>query len=106
MPHYYLTHVGGLGDIVREELDEWRPSGASPARRVRRLHLSYDGDPAALLALRTVENVYALLVEIADVSPSTSWLDRLERLMASLDLTPALTTLARLKPLPPNPTSA
>lgn len=104
MPHYTLTHVGGLGDIVREEVAE-RVLGAQFLRgEYGRQHLAHDGDPAALFALRTVENIHATVLEIDDVSPRATWLQELEHLLAGVDLKPAVAVLARLKPLPASPT--
>lgn len=103
-PHYYLSHVGGLDDIVRQELAERLPQAHLLRGEYGRQHLTYDGEPADLLALRTVENVYASVLEIAEVSPRAAWLDELERLLAGVDLSSAVDTLRRLKPLPASPT--
>jgi tRNA (guanine6-N2)-methyltransferase len=104
MPEYYLTHVGGLEDIVRAEVAERLPEAHVTGAEYGRLHLDFASEPTRLLDLRTVENVYVRVLAIPDVSPDTTWLDELERVLAHTDLSPALDVRARVKPLPPSPT--
>ena len=104
MANYYLTHVGGLEDIVRDEIAERLPEARVTGAEYGRLHLAFAGEPARLLALRTIENAYATVLDFPDVPPQTQWLDELERVLARTDLTPAVALLGRVKPLPPSPT--
>lgn len=104
MPIYYLSHVGGLEKIVADELAERVPEARILENEFGRLHLEYEGDPAALMALRTIENVYVRLAQFEAVRPEESWLDELEEGLSKLDLQPALEALRRQRAVPEMPT--
>lgn len=103
MSIYYMTHVGGLSQIVADELAERVPQGRVLDRDFGRLHVELDGDPTGLLALRTIENVYVRLALFNDVQPEKEWLEELETRMSRLDLQPALAALGQVRPLPQSP---
>lgn len=104
MPVFTLTHVGGLADLVTEELSERLPDAVVVAAEFGRLHIDYGGDPTALLALRTIEHVAVVVTRLEDVRPGAEWLDELESILARTDLSPALAVLRRHRPVPDPPT--
>lgn len=104
MPLYTFTHVGGLHDIIGDELAERLPEARVVGGEYGRLTVDFPGEPARLLDLRTIENVYARVLELTDVAPGVAWLDEIERVMAATDLAPAVALRARVKPLPSSPT--
>ncbi|MCE5237120.1 THUMP domain-containing protein [bacterium] len=104
MTEYYLSHVGGLESVVRDEVAERLPEARVTGAEYGRLHLVFPGEPVRLLELRTVENVFVTVLAIPEVSPRVQWLDDVEGLLARTDFGPAAALLGRLRPLPPSPT--
>ncbi len=100
---YILTHVGGLEEIVRDELAQRVPEAAVCRSEYGRQHVLFSGPPASLLSLRTIENVYVAIVEISDVAPGKHWLQELERILATIDFAPAVNVLRQIKPVPAAP---
>jgi tRNA (guanine6-N2)-methyltransferase len=98
--HYYVTHVGGLGEIVTTELSQQLPTAVVLGSGHGQLQLTYPGPPADLLALRTIEHLCVQVAALPTVRPENSWLDELTEWMASLDLGPALQHLHSVRPLP------
>lgn len=104
MPGYYLTHVGGLSGLVADELAEKLPTAHIVQAEYGRLHLDFAGDPAALLALRTIENAYVRVQHLSGVRAEASWLEELKAAVTRVDLTPALEALRQVRSLPDAPT--
>jgi 23S rRNA G2445 N2-methylase RlmL len=70
----------------------------------RRVSAAYTGEPAALLGLRTVDDIFLDLARWEGIAPQRSELAHLTRLAAELQLRPALETVAHLRPLAHPPT--
>lgn len=102
MTTYYVSHIGGLEDIVADELREKLPGVVLLPGEYGRQHLQYAGDPAQLLTVRTIENAYVRVLELP-ARPERAWLDDLEIALAGADLRPALDVLRRLRSIPPHP---
>ncbi|MEN6644982.1 MAG: THUMP domain-containing protein [Armatimonadia bacterium] len=99
MALYYLSHIGGLQDIVAEEVRERLPGARLLFSEFGRQHLSYDGDPSLLLTLRTIENAIVLMREVEGVRPGVEGLDELEAALAATDLRPAVEAVRRVRPV-------
>lgn len=96
---YYLSHIGGLGDIVTEEAREKLPGARLLSSEFGRQHLAYDGDPSLLLELRTIENAVVLVRAFEGVRPGMEWLDELEAALSATDLQPMLEAVRRVRPV-------
>jgi 23S rRNA G2445 N2-methylase RlmL len=93
----------GLEGIGAQELG--RAAGVQVTQvRYRRISATCSGEPAGLLRLRTVDDVFLHLAEWEGIVSQRGALERLTRLAARLRLEPALEVAARLRPLPPTPT--
>lgn len=103
MPVYYMTYVPGLAEIVADEVAQRLPQARVLHSEFSRLHIEFDGEPAGLLALRTIENVYVRLAQFDEVRPDVAWLDELEQRLGRLDLQPALQLLRRVRAIPQAP---
>jgi 23S rRNA G2445 N2-methylase RlmL len=80
---YYAFAVPGLEEIAGQELAEL---GADVGERRRGVvFFSWDGDPQGLLALTTVEDVYALVARDT-VKRSREGLEEIEALVADAQL--------------------
>lgn len=96
MPRYYLSHIGGLEDVVDGELREKLPEATLLPGQFGRRYLEYEGPPERLLSLRTVENVFLYVLELP-VRPGRDWLDELESTMAGADLALAVAVLRQVR---------
>lgn len=99
MPPYYLSHIGGLEDIVAEEVREKLPQARLLSSEFGRQHLAYDGDPGPLLELRTIENAVVLVASFEGVRPGMECLDELEAALSAIDLQPMLEAVRRVRPV-------
>lgn len=100
---YYLSHIGGLEEIVAAEVAQRLPAASLFDSDYGHLQLAYAGPPQDLLALRTVEHVCVQVADLSPVRPEVGWLDELTARVAELDLTPALEHLRTLRPVPACP---
>lgn len=94
MGAYYVTALGGLERIVRWEIAtrlpgaELRADAAAGERG--RLHFRYDGLPADVLRLRSIENVFGAVDEFGGLPADESALSIVRARLAATDLAPAL----------------
>lgn len=105
MRAYYTTAVGGLESIVRREISE-RLCGAdvetiSTGRG--RIYFRYGGPPANTLALRSVEHVFAAVMQSEGLPADKTGLEAIRAQMAACDLSEALATHAQIHGARDNP---
>lgn len=103
MPIYYLTHIGGLESLVVEEVAAKLAAARPVHGEYGRLHLEYAGGPAALLRLRTIENVYLRLAQLPEVRPEPQWLATLKTFVSDLPFPEALCLLRTQRSVPERP---
>lgn len=100
---YYLSHIGGLEEIVAAEVAKRLPAASLLDSDYGQMQLAYEGPPEDLLTLRTVEHVCVLVADLSPVRPDEGWLDELTARVAEVDLNPALEHLRTVHPLPARP---
>ena len=91
---YYATTVGGLEEVALKDL-KVRLKAVGRVRVERdgrhgRVFFRYEQSPRRLLALRSVENLFALLAEIRRVTVGQPGLLRIAQEVARVDLAPAV----------------
>jgi tRNA (guanine6-N2)-methyltransferase len=100
MAAYYVTSLGGLEAIVRREIAERFPGAtievSAQAGERGRTFLSYDGFPADVLALRSVENVFAAVAQFDRLSADESGLQAIRAWAAASDLSGAAAVHAQV----------
>jgi 23S rRNA G2445 N2-methylase RlmL len=102
-PSFYVSCIGGLEEIVSEELQCRVPAALVAATEFGRVHFRYAGPVAPLMDLRTVEHVHAYVAVLQGVRPDRDWLNELEGTLAQTDLLPALGLLRQVSDLPAEP---
>lgn len=93
---YFATVIAGLEAIAAEELAEKLPGARVVALLRGKLVFEWPHHPAAGLALRTIEHLFALAGQIEDIPPSAEGLDTIERAMAALELEAVLALHAQM----------
>jgi len=91
---YYVTTAGGLEEVVLKDLRH-RLKGVTQIRMDRgrrhgRIFFHYERSPGRLMALRSVDNVYARLAEVGGITVGKPGLLRIAERVARLDLAPAM----------------
>ncbi len=91
---YYATTAGGLEEVALKDLKA-RLKGLKQVRMERdrrhgRVFFRYERSPRRLLELRSVENLFALLLEIRGVTVGQPGLLRIAEQVAKVDLAPAI----------------
>ena len=91
---YFVTTVGGLEDVVREDLQTHLQGLAQVqvehGKRYGRIFFQYTRSPQRLLGLRSAENCFALLAEIHGITVGLPGLEFLKAKVKKLDLRPAI----------------
>ena len=100
---YYATFVDGLSRLVTREITG-RLCGARIVGLERdRVYFDFSGAPGDLLLLRTVENVYARVMELDGLEGRRGDLPRIEAAMRDADLGPALELHRQVRAQPGDP---
>jgi tRNA (guanine6-N2)-methyltransferase len=100
---YYLSLLGGLEDIVAAELAWHLPEAQILEQRYGRLFLDYDGPPHHLMALRSVENVFAYLADFEGLLSHAEGLEQVRQWAQGLHLGDALDVWRTLHGAPAEP---
>ena len=91
---YFVTTVGGLEDVVREDLQTHLQGleqvQVEHGKRYGRIFFQYTRSPRRLLDLRSTENCFALLAEIHGITVGVPGLEFLGAKIKKLDLRPAI----------------
>jgi len=91
---YYATTVGGLEEVVlqdlRNRLRELRRLRVERGRRHGRIFFRYERSPKKLLELRSVDNLFALLAQFQGITTGKPGLRHIAEQVARIDLEPAL----------------
>lgn len=94
MGAYYVTALGGLERIVRWEIETRLPEASvrreTPEEAWRRITFDYPGHPSAVLALRSIENVFGAVDDFGDLPADECGLQIIRARLASVDMSPAL----------------
>jgi len=97
---YYATTVGGLEQVVAADLGhslgEIQSLQIERDRRHGRLFFRYERSPRKLLELRSVDNLFALLARIRNVTVGRPGLQQIANAISRVDLKPAMTLHDRL----------
>ena len=101
--HYYLTVLGGLEDIAAAEVTERLPQAHLLEQHYGRLFLRYGGPPQQLMALRSIENIFAHLADFDGQSPAEEGLEQVQRWAETVPLDGALATWTALHDAPDAP---
>ena len=98
MARYYATAVGGLEPILRDEIIKRLPGATVDAVLSSdawgRTYFTCAGPPSDVLALRSVENVFAAAGQLEGLPADESALPMIRAFVASCDLTEATTVHA------------
>ena len=90
---FYVTTAGGMEDVVLSELQDTLTQitqvRVEKGRRIGRIFFRYTRSPQKLLALRGVENVFALLAEFGGVTVGQPGLLKVAKQIGNVDLIPA-----------------
>lgn len=91
---YYATTVGGLEQVVAADLErslgEIQSLQIERDRRHGRLFFRYERSPKKLLELRSVDNLFALLTRIQNVTVGRPALQQIADAVGRIDLQPAM----------------
>jgi 23S rRNA G2445 N2-methylase RlmL len=103
-PHQYFARVtAGLERVAWQEVE--RRNGAHLLGfGHRRIDFSYAGPPAALLDLRSVDDVYVWVGQLTGMGRARDSLSRLTQQLRQVDFTPAVALCAAVRPLGQPPT--
>ncbi|HJN15494.1 MAG TPA: methyltransferase domain-containing protein [Armatimonadota bacterium] len=107
MATYYVTVLGGLEPIAIREIEEHLPGArihpfAAKGERGR-MHFDYDGPPAGVLTLRSVQNIFASIAAFDDIPADESALDLIRKRLSECDLRAALAVHAAIHGPPDTP---
>jgi len=87
---YWATAVAGLEEVAREEMREGlkgvRFDQVEKGRDNTRLFFNYERSPQTLLAIRSVDNVYAILSSINGITVGGPGLERVKAQLAKIDM--------------------
>lgn len=98
---YYATVVDGLEEVARGEIEEALPATEFVRFEQGRVFFDSSCDLRSLLALRSVENVHALVTEFAEVTPDPASLSLIRERLAAARLEGAVQACeAIVGPLP------
>ncbi len=90
---YWATAIAGLEEVayeqMREELGEVHFERLEKGRHHSRIYFSYKRSPRKLMALRSVDGVYALLAEMRSVTVGKPGLESIAQQLRALDMTGA-----------------
>jgi 23S rRNA G2445 N2-methylase RlmL len=86
---YFARVTAGLEQVAWEDI-EWRMGATLTGFGHRRIDFRYDGPPAALLGLRSVDDVYVYAARLAGLDHTRASLARLTRELAQVEFAPAL----------------
>ncbi|HEY3229664.1 MAG TPA: methyltransferase domain-containing protein [Roseiflexaceae bacterium] len=102
--HQYFARVtAGLERVAWQDVE--RRTGARLLRfGHRRIDFSYDGPPHALLALRSVDDIYVWVGRLTGMDRARASLARLTQQLRQVDFAPAVALCAAVRPLRQPPT--
>lgn len=98
---YFARVSAGLEQVAGSEIE--RMGARLLQFGHRRVDFSYAGVPAALLELRSVDDVYVLVERLTRLDHTRLSLDRLTQKLATVDFEPALAVVASARALPEYP---
>jgi len=101
---YFLSLLGGLEDIVTDELKRRLPGAHIVGGRFGRVNVSYDGRVEDLTRLRSIENVFARVGEFDGLPASREGLERVRAMVSEMDFTQACKVHDQLHGTPVYPT--
>ncbi len=100
---YFARVTGGMEEIAWREIG--RLSGIQPlATANRRLDFDFSGTPQDLLALRSVDDVFAYVGELTDIDHTRASLSQISQGVAALDFSLALNACRAARFIPNIPT--
>ena len=103
---FFVTVTGGLEDVALREIKTTLKgvTRIQVHRRQRqgRIHFYYDRSPKQLLALKSVEGVFALLREFGGVTTGRPGLIRAAEIISTVDLAPGVVLYNILHGIPPS----
>jgi len=102
-PIYFASLIAGLEPIVAEEVRERLPGAELLGMLRGRVFLAWDGRPADVLGLMTVENVFGYAGQLADLPATREGPPVIEQAMREMALEPALALFERLHGPHPDP---
>jgi tRNA (guanine6-N2)-methyltransferase len=101
--HYFARVTAGLEQLAWQDIER-----RCDARLIgfghRRIDFAYAGTPAALLDLRSVDDIYVHAARLTGLDHTRASLARLTEKIAPLDLLPALEVCAAVRPISTAPT--
>jgi len=100
--HYFARVSAGLEQIAWRDI-EHRFAAQFVGIGHRRIDFAYAGPPAALLDLRSVDDVYVFVARLTRLDRTRVSLDRLTQKIALVDFQPALAVVASARMLPEYP---
>jgi 23S rRNA G2445 N2-methylase RlmL len=99
---YFATTTAGLESVAWQDISRhYGPLLLELAHR--RIAFAYNGPPQALLALRSVDDVFATAGDLAGIDHTRAALAVLREQVAALDLAGALQRCREVQPLPDQP---
>ncbi len=90
VPRYYATVTAGLEEVAWEEVAEKIAGASLVEARQGKLYFDAASEPARLLELRSVENVFAFVGRQQGLSREAGGLGEIRELVATMDFAPAL----------------
>lgn len=104
---YYATTVGGLEEVVTQDIrNHLQPLENLRTRRGQRhsrIFFHYERSPQRLLELRSVDNIFALLARVQGVTTGKPGLQKVVREISQVDLKPAMALYDTLHGKKPEP---
>lgn len=99
---YFARVTAGLEQIAWQEIVQHRGAMLSGFGS-RRIDFTYDGDPASLLTLRSVDDLYVHVTQFSGIGHTRQSLADLTQKFLSIDFTAALAVCAKVRKLPTPP---
>jgi tRNA (guanine6-N2)-methyltransferase len=100
--NYFARVTAGLERLAWQEIEQ-RTGATLTALDKRRVDFSYDGDPAILLTLRSIDDVYVYVAQFHSIDHTRHSLPLLAKNMQEVDFTPALKICAMVRHIPSHP---
>lgn len=99
---YFARVTAGLEQVAWREIEQ-RTQASLSAFEKRRIDFSYSGDPASLLTLRSVDDMYVYVAQFNGIDHTRQSLPLLAQKMQQVDFIPALDVCATIRHIRPDP---